>query len=255
MLGDLKSDTGVLLKRVCKSCHTLKRADCFSLADRFGNRRGVCKSCIRYSSNKEEWVKKWLLKRLHKDGKKQCSMCNGIKLLNDFPNDSKRGYFNKKSYCKSCHLKMKDDYLKRNPQKRAKWNREHKARYKDRYNQKFYDKLNTDPAFKMTHSLRVSLNKILKRRDIKKSTSVVRAIGCTQAEFVAHIESQFYPNKETGEMMTWENHGVWGWHLDHIKPLCSFNLSDPKEVKLANHYTNLQPLWAKENIRKGGKYN
>jgi hypothetical protein len=59
-----------------------------------------------------------------------------------------------------------------------------------------------------------------------------------------HLESKFQPG------MTWENHGRNGWHIDHIKPLCSFDLTDLMQLRQACHYTNLQPLWAKENLRK-----
>ena len=51
--------------------------------------------------------------------------------------------------------------------------------------------------------------------------------------------------------MTWDNYGEW--HIDHIKPISSFDLKDAKNQKLAMHYTNLQPLWAKDNISKGNK--
>ena len=54
------------------------------------------------------------------------------------------------------------------------------------------------------------------------------------------------------EGMTWENHGEW--HIDHIKPCVSFNLLDENEQKKCFHYTNLQPLWASENLSKGCKY-
>ncbi|KKL15741.1 hypothetical protein LCGC14_2502560 [marine sediment metagenome] len=54
-------------------------------------------------------------------------------------------------------------------------------------------------------------------------------------------------------MMSWENYGFYGWHIDHIKPLCLFNLSDEKQFNKACHYTNLQPLWAEENLKKGGR--
>jgi hypothetical protein len=52
--------------------------------------------------------------------------------------------------------------------------------------------------------------------------------------------------------MSWENYGKW--HIDHIRPLTSFNLSDENQQLKAGHYTNLQPLWASENVRKGAKY-
>ena len=67
-------------------------------------------------------------------------------------------------------------------------------------------------------------------------------------EFVWNrLESQFK------EGMTRDNHGFRGWHIDHIKPVSSFDLSDPEEQKKCFHYTNLQPLWWWENLSKGGK--
>jgi len=53
--------------------------------------------------------------------------------------------------------------------------------------------------------------------------------------------------------MTWENHGFDGWHVDHIKPCTSFDLTDLEQQKQCFHYTNLQPLWKKENFEKRDK--
>lgn len=75
--------------------------------------------------------------------------------------------------------------------------------------------------------------------------SVTRSLGCTPEQLKLHLEQQFQPG------MTWENHGVHGWHVDHKKPLASFDLTDPAQFDQACHYTNLQPLWATDNIRKG----
>jgi hypothetical protein len=58
------------------------------------------------------------------------------------------------------------------------------------------------------------------------------------------MESLFQPG------MTWDNRGRNGWHLDHIRPLAAFDLSNPKDIVRACHYTNYQPLWALDNIRK-----
>jgi hypothetical protein len=73
--------------------------------------------------------------------------------------------------------------------------------------------------------------------------------GCSHSEMIQHIESQF----EDG--MAWDNHGQYGWHLDHIKPLSLFDLSNEAQAKEAMHYTNVQPLWWRDNIIKGGVRN
>ncbi len=78
-----------------------------------------------------------------------------------------------------------------------------------------------------------------------KTGSAVDDLGCTIDEFKIHIESQWL------EGMTWENWARFGWHLDHIIPLSRFNLQDVVELKKACHYTNIQPLWWRDNISKG----
>ena len=60
-----------------------------------------------------------------------------------------------------------------------------------------------------------------------------------------HLESLFSPG------MTWDNYGFEGWHIDHIKPCASFELD---QKKICFHYTNLQPLWAKDNMSKSNKF-
>lgn len=54
--------------------------------------------------------------------------------------------------------------------------------------------------------------------------------------------------------MSWDNYGRGGWHIDHIRPLLSFDLSDTEQAKQAFHYSNLQPMWQADNIRKGAKW-
>lgn len=64
------------------------------------------------------------------------------------------------------------------------------------------------------------------------------------------MESKFHNHPVSGECMTWNNWALHGWHIDHILPLSKFDLSDPEQVKIACNYTNLQPLWAEDNLRK-----
>jgi hypothetical protein len=80
-----------------------------------------------------------------------------------------------------------------------------------------------------------------------KHKSILKYIGCTIQEFKVHLQSKFLPG------MTWHNRGFYGWHIDHIIPLSNFDLSDESYLAAACHYTNLQPLWAVDNGRKGAK--
>ena len=69
----------------------------------------------------------------------------------------------------------------------------------------------------------------------------------SKSKLKTHLESQFKPG------MTWDNHGRSGWHIDHIKPLSAFNLADREEFLIAVNFSNLQPLWAIENLKKHKK--
>lgn len=103
-----------------------------------------------------------------------------------------------------------------------------------------------DPYFRLKCSLRSRIRNAM--FGISKSASTMELIGCSVEEYRAHLESQFTDG------MTWENYGIGGWHIDHIKPCVSFDLTDPEQQKECFNYKNTRPLWAKDNIRKGGKY-
>jgi hypothetical protein len=102
----------------------------------------------------------------------------------------------------------------------------------------------SDPDYRLRLNLRARLRRAL--GSSYKSGSAVRDLGCTVPELKKHLESKFQPG------MTWDNYG--GWHIDHIKPLASFDLTDRAQFLQACHYTNLQPLWAEENLRKSDYY-
>ena len=100
-------------------------------------------------------------------------------------------------------------------------------------------------GFRLTESLRKRMARII-RRD-QRAGSAIKDLGCSIEELKKYFESKFQ------KYMTWENYGQFGWHVDHIKPLSNFDLTDRKQFLEACHYTNLQPLWWKENIRKSNK--
>ncbi len=94
--------------------------------------------------------------------------------------------------------------------------------------------------------MRIRLANALARQKATKNGSLEQLLGCEWADFTAHIERQFV------EGMSWGNRHLW--HIDHIKPCCAFDLTQPNEQAACFHYTNLRPLWAKDNLRKNGKY-
>jgi hypothetical protein len=98
---------------------------------------------------------------------------------------------------------------------------------------------------KLARILRRRFNKAVKLH--QSSSYILKVCGCSLEDLRKHLESQFKPG------MTWENHGFYGWHIDHIKPLAKFDLNDPDCQKRAFHYTNLQPLWKDENFAKRDK--
>ncbi len=99
----------------------------------------------------------------------------------------------------------------------------------------------------MINLQRRRVNNIFKIKNIRKNNKTIELIGCLPSFLKKHIEKQFKPG------MTWNNHGLKGWHVDHVKPLSKFNWDNPSTPFKAFHYSNLQPLWALENLRKSNK--
>ena len=107
-------------------------------------------------------------------------------------------------------------------------------------------RLRDNLQYRIMQSCRDRVCKALRRKT--KTVTTLELIGCSPAEFRAHLESQWKPG------MTWDNWTHDGWHVDHIRPLASFDLSDPEQQRIAFHYTNCQPLWATDNWAKNAKW-
>ena len=141
--------------------------------------------------------------------------------------------------------KAKQDSAKwraENPEKKkaldAKWRAENPEKVK-KTNAKWRAK---DPLIRLQQNMRSSCSRVVKQLSLgKKPTSTFKWIGCSPEELKSHLEYLFT------EGMTWENYGEW--HVDHIRPVCSFF---PEEWEQVNHYTNLRPLWAEDNLTKSG---
>lgn len=149
-----------------------------------------------------------------------------------------------KQYYKD-HQSQYQDY--RNNDKRKEYLRNYQIEHKEQLNKQRSEyrqnRIKIDINYKLSLALRKRFYMALKNN--LKGGSAVKDLGCSIPEFKNYIESKF----QLG--MTWDN---WGeWHLDHIKPLSHFNLNDPNEVKIVCHYTNFQPLWAQDNLKKSDK--
>lgn len=105
-------------------------------------------------------------------------------------------------------------------------------------------RIETDIFYRIRRTLRSRLTNALKGKGAK-SQKTLELLGCSVEQLKQHLEMQFQ------EGMDWSNYGKHGWHVDHIIPCVSFDLFDPEQQKKCFHYTNLQPLWAEDNLKKG----
>jgi len=103
-----------------------------------------------------------------------------------------------------------------------------------------------NPSFKIACSYRSYISSRIAKVGGRKSAKFEALVGCTKDQLVAHLEAQFT------EGMSWENYGEW--HIDHIRPCASFDLIDPAQQYECFHFSNLQPMWALENIKKGAAW-
>jgi len=211
---------------------------------------------------------------------KQCSKCNEFRLPADF-SKNKNAKDGLNAWCKPCnkaHRKQsydndrekhltrskawRDENVEYNRERNKKWLQENEDRrkaYKKQYRKENRDSINAykreqlrrnlkDPLFRLEVNLRKRLRKAVHRiKDsifIESYTQKSRElVGCSLEFLKTYLECKFT------EGMSWDNYGEW--HIDHIRPVCSFDLSQDMEIKECFHYTNLQPLWAEDNVKKG----
>ena len=104
--------------------------------------------------------------------------------------------------------------------------------------------MNDDPLFKMSRYMRTRIYQAFAAGNYTKRSKTYHMLGCSFKTLQAYIEKLFTAG------MSWDNQGKW--HLDHILPLAAATTEE--ELIALSHHTNLQPLWAKDNISKGDKY-
>lgn len=211
----------------------------------------------------------------HNSNEKICTCCFIKKPLEEFCRHYK--YKNNRSYrCLDCARKEGvQRYAKMTEEERQAQVQKSSEYQKNNPDKKIecYKKAIQNPLHKVQANLRKSLTKTVQNMvkdaqlKIQKPHTTIKQIGCSKEELKVYIESKFQPG------MTWENYGpgyeiengkpkrdVRGniilkkqWHMDHVRPVSDFDFTKVESLFEVNHYTNLQPLWAEDNLRKQAK--
>lgn len=198
---------------------------------------------------------------------KRCTKCRRIASYMEFGKDSKSidGF---RGVCKLCNCKSamewknrpeNKDYKRKMfekfPERRAlslntlrAWkikNKQHIKQYTKAYRAR--NKSIPDINRRIGKNVRARIVAALKASMVKKSATTTAMLGCTPFELKQYLESLFHPG------MSWSNYGK-EWQIDHIMPVGIFNFTIPRHKEICFHWTNLQPLWKKENAVKGKKW-
>ena len=159
-----------------------------------------------------------------------------------------------KKYREKNKEKLSDNHKVWSENNRCHLNNYHKSWrekniYKHRENKRNYEKLrkDNDPIYKLINNFRTAIYQVLKENNVQKNGHYFEILNYSPDELINHLETQFTDG------MTWENYGRW--HVDHIRPISSFNINQIGDEEFMKCWSleNLQPLWGEDNIRKSNK--
>ena len=222
--------------KICIKCNQEKSFDQFNKGnDKFGLQYW-CKECkkqyhLAHRAERKQQMKQYRL--AHKPERKQYREDHRAELNQQM----KQYYLDHKAEMKQYRLAHKPE--------RKQQNKQYRLAHKPERNQYRKNKYHTDINYKISCYLRTRIWGALKNNS--KSKSTMRLVGCSIDFFRCYYESKFT------EGMSWEKVMNGEIHCDHRRPCASFDLSKPKEQHKCFHYTNLQPLWAKDNLEKSDK--
>lgn len=217
------------MEKVCKKCEQEKKHCEFGVQNSAKDKlRNVCKECRRVESSN--------YRENNKERKKESSK----KWKEKNPEYFKIYYVNNQDKIKQ---KKKSAYQQNKTKIQAhnnKWKKENPDKVKEYYNNRIKKERRTDPLKRLIFNMRTRIYSVLKN----KTNTSFEIIGCSPEFLMLHLENQFT------EGMSWDLVGRH-IHIDHIIPLSSAKTEE--EILKLCHYTNLQPLWAKDNLKKSDK--
>lgn len=192
---------------------------------------------------------------------KKCNKCEVERLISEYTKDCTKSD-GLRTICKLCskkkyqenreyEIQRSKEYQKKNREEVLRKKLIHAKKYFVKHHEKIknyqrnykFNRRKNDELFKLADGLRTRIYFFLKKRQISKKNTTFDLVGCTPQELKIFFEKKFTDG------MCWENQGKW--HIDHIIPLSSAKTEE--ELYKLCHFTNLQPLWATENIKKGSK--
>ncbi len=226
------------MDKICTKCKEIKAPDKFGpRKDSKDGLQSQCRMCIRirtekYCENNPEKVSKH----------KQIWYEENKKVQNQKAKENY--YLDKKNRCK----KQKEYYKKKKEERleyAEKYRKDNKNEINVKKKERHNDRYKNEIQYKLAYLLRTRISSAIKGN--YKVGSAVRDLGCSIKDLKIHLEEQFL------EGMTWENHGLYGWHIDHKLALANVDLTDREQFLKVCNFSNLQPLWAKDNLSKGCK--
>ena len=227
--------------RVCRRCELEKNIEDFPHSKGKPNSH-YCKKCfyIKYRETSISCSNKYYIENKENCIKKSKEYRDENK---DQLKESKKKYYenNKEEILYKNSLYCKENKERRNELAKKNY---HKNNHKENKRQYVKEKLETDDFFKLKFNIRSLIRNSLKRGFTEKSKKTIEILGCSFEDFKLHLESQFDEN------MNWDNQGSY-WHMDHIIPISS--AESKEDVYRLNHYTNFQPLYWEDNLKKGNK--
>jgi hypothetical protein len=141
-------------------------------------------------------------------------------------------------------IKKSSEWYFKNKKLKQEYDKEYRKRTSSKLKERFITRYYEEPIFRLRDNIRGLILQSFKKNGYSKKSKTMEIIGCSFDELKRHLESKFK------EGMSWDNRGEW--HIDHIIPLALG--ATEEEVIALNHYTNLQPLWAKDNLSKGAAH-
>jgi len=242
--------------KVCSRCKEEKVVcDFFTDKSKEDGLYSSCKVCKKkyFSDNKikiENYQKEWRLNNQGYNKKFKQKNPNYVKNYYDTNKnkmiDSVKKHYNKNK--ETILPKVRMSSLKYYYENREIIKEKHKKYRKDnrtKINKYVSERKFNNPIYRLSHIVRNRIKNFLKLKNIPKKNKTFEIVGCSPEFLKEYIQNKFT------EGMSWDNHGSYGWHIDHIIPLSSAK-TEEQMYKLC-HYTNLQPLWAEENLKKSDK--